>query len=166
MKFGSKTPWIERLAEAIGALALGGAMAWSAWMLAPWGLAAALALGAAGAAGGWLLLARIGGTPGLPLAWFEPAGITAPPGLSELLLDEIFGEPGELLLVDAIGAADPDGRVVQLFAPDALPQPGQLAAQIDDFLGSPVARRQAAAELDARAALHAALADIRASLRA
>lgn len=71
-------------------------------------------------------------------------------------------------------------RVVQLFAvpaeeeepPQSLVGPGEMIARIEDFLGQsrsvasePAAARGPVPSDDANAALHAALADIRRSLR-
>lgn len=165
MTFGSTVPPVERLATAAASLTLGGALAWSAALLAL-APAGALALGVSGAVAGWWLLGRVDPVPSPPIAQFDLEAIAAPAGLGELLLTEVAGEADELLLTDVLAAPDPDGRVVQLFADAALPRPGQMAARIDEFLGSPEARRPEAGDADARAALNAALADIRASLRA
>jgi hypothetical protein len=74
----------------------------------------------------------------------------------------------ELLLDDPLISIDPDSRVVRLFErQDATP--GELVTRISDFLGeraAPVsAQVQEYRPVDASAALHAALANIRASLR-
>jgi hypothetical protein len=74
------------------------------------------------------------------------------------------------LLDDPIIEVAPESRVVQLFA-RAEPTPGELVLRIEDYLSDgrrTPAREASAAQqrpVDASAALHAALANIRASLR-
>ena len=84
-----------------------------------------------------------------------------------------------LELVDRIEAPASDSRVVRLFAPETIAAPGELATRIEDWLdgarqrlGEDGERRLPAAtpghgagSSPASAALHAALADIRRSLR-
>ena len=93
-----------------------------------------------------------------------------------LLLDEPCELPA-LLLDDPVPVAE--SRVVRLFTATsempqvsgAIPPPGEMLARIENFLGAnrappPVpASPSNAASADASAALHAALADIRRSLR-
>ena len=79
-------------------------------------------------------------------------------------------QAGELLLDDPLIEAAPDSRVVQLFARQE-PTPGELVLRIEDYLSD--GRRGSASDakdvdqrpVDASAALHVALANIRASLR-
>ena len=104
---------------------------------------------------------------------FRPTAVETvePDAMEELLLrpeDEV------LLLDDAIEDPDPASRVVRLFARQE-PTPGELVDRIADFLGEGRKREAGAtiailptpdvAQPDASAALHAALANIRASLR-
>lgn len=82
--------------------------------------------------------------------------------LDELLLDRPLveqrsAELAELLLDDALGAPDPQSRVVQLFAPD------QLRQRIDRHLANARAV-EAAGPTDASDALSAALAELKCSL--
>ena len=97
----------------------------------------------------------------------QRAGIEA--RFEPVSFEECF-EEDVLLLDDPLGGIEPDARVVRLFARDEA-TPGELVTRIADYLGDE--RRilaQAAGEgqqtpPDASAALHAALANIRASLR-
>jgi hypothetical protein len=76
----------------------------------------------------------------------------------------------ELLLDDPLVEIEEDSRVVRLFDRKEA-TPGELVARIEGYLGAgrPIPPRSAeegsAAPPDASAALHAALANIRASLR-
>lgn len=149
--------------EALASLGLGAAVGFSAVHLAPiggaalWGVASICAVTAAWAA--LAVLGRIGshGQQDQLLA-FEPAAF-------EVAEDE-------LLLDDPIAPLAPDSRVVRLFEreqPEPLPEPGELVLRIADYLETGrVTRPPVEAEParpDASAALHAALADIRRSLR-
>ena len=154
-------PAIERAAETLAALCLGGAVAFCIFHMVP--LAGAI-LAATAAVGG--VASAIGGYALLRLV--DPGR-----GEAELsFLPTEFEEPGEdeLLLDDPIAPLDPESRVVQLFQreqPDPLPEPGELVARIADYLGSnraPALPAPEPARNDASAALHAALADIRRSL--
>ena len=87
-----------------------------------------------------------------------------------LPLDDCIEEIGELLLDDPLVEIEEDSRVVRLFAREEA-TPGELVARIEDFLGEErripalCAEEGPASPPDASAALHAALANIRASLR-
>jgi hypothetical protein len=76
----------------------------------------------------------------------------------------------ELLLDDPLIEVEEDSRVVRLFDREEA-TPGEMVARIEDYLGEgrswPVipAEEGSSAPPDASAALHAALANIRASLR-
>jgi hypothetical protein len=93
-------------------------------------------------------------------------------GLSNFAVEPIDAAMiDELLLDDPLCEISPDSRVVSLFAPEAT-TPGALVTRIADYLGerSPQARPEedeihGPVAGDAGAALHAALANIRASLR-
>jgi hypothetical protein len=89
-----------------------------------------------------------------------------------LVLDTVYEEASvddlALLLEDALPQADPDSRVVQLFAVQPLPTPGQLKERIDRHLavGSMhVAREFEGPAPDAADALFAALSELKRSLR-
>ena len=89
--------------------------------------------------------------------------------LDELLLDqplinEAAAAVAELLLDDPLPVADPDSRVVQLFAGSRMPTAGQLKARIDRHLAD--GPRPAHSDTsDASDALSEALAELRRSLR-
>ena len=150
---------------------------------------AALALGAAGgfAAFATLPVAAMAGGGGAALALtlvglaaMRRAGRHHP---AEFAFDfvpwaEAVTVEEPLELVDRIDAPASDSRVVRLFAPDTIDAPGALAARIEDWLDGARQRigeggeRLAAAtpghgpqSSPASASLHAALADIRRSLR-
>ena len=80
------------------------------------------------------------------------------------------GFEDELLLDDPLVEVPPNSRVVKLFERDD-PTPGELVLRISDYLSEqgqvPVSRAQPIEPepIDASAALHAALANIRANLR-
>ena len=112
-------------------------------------------------AAGMLAMRISGGQGRLPVRQFEPVALDTT-GPTELLLEE---KDEVLLLDDPLIEVDPDSRVVRLFA-RVEPTPGELVERIADFLGED--RRPGiapGAPHDASAALHAALANIRASLR-
>lgn len=99
---------------------------------------------------------------------FAPAAYEAvDEELGELLLE---AKDEVLILDDPLVEAAPDSRVVKLFARQD-PTPGELVERISDFLSDgrpdqgPRQIPDAGAPADASTALHAALANIRASLR-
>lgn len=133
-------------------------------------------------AAGWAALAA-----GLPLAAVVAAGMIAlTTGVVAMrltggapLADELGFKPvafedieanDELLLDDPLTEIEPNSRVVQLFA-DQNPTPGELISRISDYLNdgrrgpSPAREVPENRPVDASVALHAALANIRASLR-
>ena len=83
-----------------------------------------------------------------------------------LLLTDVFAAP--LLLDDPLVEAEPDSRVVQLFAAPAMPTPGQLRDRIERHLATGsmhVVREFEGPAPDASDALYAALSELRRSLR-
>ena len=95
----------------------------------------------------YAVLKSIGGEPpALPLTDFAAPEMELEPEREALLLDDVLPSMG------------PDSRVVTMFAPDQMPTPGQLRAQIHRHMGG-------AGDDDAADALHQALADIRKALR-
>jgi hypothetical protein len=131
-------------------------------------------------AAGWATLAA-----GMPLAAMVAVGMIAlTTGVVAMrlaggapLAEELGFEPvafedavAELLLDDPLVEIAPDSRVVQLFA-DPDPTPGELISRISDYLNDGRRGPPATGEVpdrrpvDASDALHAALANIRASLR-
>lgn len=173
----------EPLIEWVGATALGGAVGFALLQLAPAGLpglggppvAAMGALAAMGA--GWAMLRRVAERdghrlPGLAVPTW-PAFVETQAGAEQ------GGDGDELLLEDRIAPVDDNSRVVRLFDQRAVavPTAGQLAARIDRHLAQepavPVADAPAGRVValppvpprDAHADLHAALAELRASLQ-
>jgi len=156
MKWAGKPHPVETLADWGAPIVLAGAAAWAASL-------AGLPLAAKAASSVMALLAgivamRIAGRPqlvGEPS--FEPVEF------------EPQGGEGELLLDDPLVEVAPDSRVVRLFARNE-PTPGELVLRISDFLSEqgkapmPVAP-PVEQQVDASTALHAALANIRATLR-
>ena len=159
MDFDAPPPPIERAVDLLAALCLGGASGFALSMLVPlegFALAATASVGGVAlAVAGWLGLAGVV-TRHIPIGEpFEPAAFSPTEEASD-----------ELLLDDPVVTFAAESRVVQLFRPEPLPEPGELAARIGVFLDG----RQAPAlaepvQPDASVALHAALADIRRSLR-
>jgi len=158
MTMGAKQHPAEKLIDWAAPAVLAVASAWSAWKVVgtqAGGLAAgafALALG--------VLAMRLLGQP-------RPREIGA--AFEPLAFDEAAGSD-ELLLDDPLVEVEADSRVVRLFERTEA-TPGEMVARIEDYLGE--GRRRpalpagegSAAPPDASAALHAALANIRASLR-
>ena len=164
--------WADRVAELCGAAALAGGVGASAWLCAPHGGAASAALaGGAAALGGlvgWAIVRAAPGAAGaMPDFHLDPMTdvVVEKPQVSESLLDDP-AEPPEA------------SRVVQLFGPPVADTPGALQARIAAHLGDPareIARSDgeppkvwngSPAIPDASDALHAALDEIRRSLRA
>jgi hypothetical protein len=160
---------VETIAEWVAPIPLAVAVGWAGKQL---GLSPAefSAAGVAVLTVGFALMRRIGKRSSEPYGFepavFEPAEAGAEPG--ELLLDE---KDAVLILDDPLVDAAPDSRVVKLFERQE-PTPGELVERIADFLGDgrrPSESDSAGSDTvrvpDASAALHAALANIRASLR-
>ena len=157
---------LEEIADWTAAAAIAAAVGFA--MARATGSIAAI-LAAAGAA---LVLALIAlrqladDGPGFELASFPLADLP-PAGFDELLLSEAdrldAAQPpataDELVLDDVLSQLGEGSRVVRLFDASAMPTPGQLRARIDSHLGQAVPP-----SLDASAALHEALAELRRSL--
>lgn len=170
MVWNRQRPAIERGAELLAALSLSGGVAFAIFHAAPLAglaLVGAMSLGGiAAAAGALALLARVDGNrENAQLLSFEPGGFAGGTAADKV--------EDELLLDDPIMPIEPESRVIQLFEPhqpEPLPEPGELVARIADYLDSGRGAPQQTAPSDpirhdASAALHAALADIRRSLR-
>lgn len=146
--------------------------------LIEWGAPAVLAT-----ASGWAALAVSGATlPGVGvMAAMLVPGVLIMRQVAKtergIRLQDFTVEPfdaaaiDELLLDDPLSEVSADSRVVSLFAPEAA-TPGALVARIADYLGERSHEARPAEDDmhgpvagDAGAALHAALANIRASLR-
>lgn len=160
MGWNQKIGAVERLVEFVAALSLSAGAAFATVVLAP---LAGLALvgsavgGALVVGGGALLLLGLVDSPGTATLDFALVDLPVAGKVED-----------ELLLDDPIEAPEADSRVVQLFGDEPLPAPGELVTRIADFLESgrgPVREQVQASSNEASAALHAALADIRRSLR-
>lgn len=156
MTRGAKPHPAELVVDWCAIAALATAAGWSAWATTanPLGAVAATTVALAGGrlASGWFGRSQADGDN----CAFVPVPFEEATDEDELLLDDP--------LVDL----EPDSRVVRMFErQDATP--GELVARIADYLGerTPPAGVQIPVQrpLDASAALHAALANIRASLR-
>jgi len=170
MNMKRQRPAIERGTELLAALSLSGAAAFGIFHAAPfveWALIGAMVGGGSAAALG--ALALLGRIDDVREHQDDPSFV---PG--EFVGDEAerTGEADdELLLDDPIAPLEPQARVIELFEPhqpEALPEPGELVARIADYLDSSRGTAQLPSEPvrhDASASLHAALADIRRSLR-
>lgn len=157
---------LEEIADWTAAAAIAAAVGFA---MAPATGSIAAILAAAGAA---LVLALIAlrqladDGPGFELAPFPLADLP-PAEFDELLLSEAdrldAAQPpataDELVLDDVLSQLGEGSRVVRLFDASAMPTPGQLRARIDTHLGQAVPP-----SLDASAALHEALAELRRSL--
>ncbi len=178
MDWKASRPAIEIAAESIAATCLGGAVVFAGAQSGA-GLAMAGAAGALVAAAGLIILGRVDRYDGPLEARFAPLGFDE---IDEevLLLDQPIDGDHALLLDDPLPALDQESRVVRLFAAQSpgsdeaappLAGPGEMVARIEDFLelgrgsAAAVEGEARAASVDASAALHAALADIRRSLR-
>ena len=159
MNFTAPRPPIERAFDLLAASSLGGATVFALVMLLPLtGLALVGVLvvgGMAVAAAALFVLGRVDSGREAAGEGFEPVAFVTPAEAAD-----------ELLLDDPIAPLATDSRVIQLFKPEPLPEPGELVARISDFLDHGRETTVAdPARHDASEALHAALADIRRSLR-
>lgn len=161
----------DRVVDAVGASAAGIGAAATAWLVAietggPPLVWASLA-GVVGVFVGLRIMRAVPGATAATLIPFETAPIAFEDPSEVLLLEDeilLLDEP----LVEPLVEPEPVSRVVQLFAPDAAATPGQMQARIERHL----ARNEdgewdnaASQSDDASAALHAALSDIRRTLR-
>lgn len=157
---------VEAAVEWLAPILLAVAVGWASLQLAFSMPIGALLCGAA-FIGGRIFLRAMGNARKVSLPAFEPE-VFIPQGLDELILDE---KDSVLELDDPLDDPKPDSRVVMLFEqPD--PTPGELVDRIVGFLADGRQRLPAASpaadtvpQPDASAALHHALANIRASLR-
>ena len=162
------------LAELAGGLAPGFAAGFSALKLAPsLGVTpgTAMVLSAFGGFSlGFLVMRLVKPAPrGHALAGFAVAPIEA---VEEPLLLDVFHvetlADEALLLNDPLPTAEPESRVVQLFAGQPMPTPGQLKERIDWHLAGGLnhqADLPSIPQADASGALYAALDELRRSLR-
>ena len=166
MSWAGKQHPVETAVEWLAPIPLAFAAGWASSKM---GLpaAAALAIAVAVLAAGIAAVRLVGGACPVRLENFQPAEFE-PVEPDELVLEE---EDSILELSDRLDDVVPDSRVVRLFERED-PTPGELVDRIAMFLGEgrsqePADRPAAAAARlpDASAALHEALANIRASLR-
>jgi hypothetical protein len=171
---GTRRHWADGAAELAGAISLGGGLGTSCLLVAPLAGVAPLLVGATGAivgfAAGWLIV-RLAPSALPKIAPFE---LHALEPCSELATATEIDDPNELLLDARLPDRAVRSRVVRLFEPSFTP--GALQARIEAHLGdgasataphpSPTPWTGPPAGPDASDALHAALAEIRRSLRA
>ncbi|MCL6697238.1 hypothetical protein LZ496_00330 [Sphingomonas sp. NSE70-1] len=166
MKTAQKQHVLETAVEWVAPILLAAALGWAGFRLgAP--LAGIVAAAIVAFAGGLGIMRRTDHAAPAAIAPFEAAAIE-PVEPDELLLT---AEDEVLILDDPLVEPPSDSRVVRLFERQE-PTPGELVDRITDFLGGtrqPVLVPQRPVEdqfsADASAALHAALANIKASLR-
>ena len=167
MKTAQKQHVLEAAVEWAAPLLLAAALGWASFRLgAP--LAGVFAAAIVAFAGGLGIMRRTDHAARAAIAPFEAAAIEpVEPQLDELILDA----KDEVLILDDPLVVPSGSRVVRLFERQE-PTPGELVDRITDFLGGarqPALVPQRPVEdqhnVDASAALHAALANIKASLR-
>ena len=155
MNWAGKPHPVEAVADWAAPLILAFAAAWSA-TLAGLPLLAKMGSGLIGLTAGFVAMRMAGIAPRARGTGFEAVELEFSRGDDVLLLEDRLIEPAA------------DSRVVRLFA-QAEPTPGELVLRISDYLceqGRPAAELSAVdQQVDASAALHAALANIRANLR-
>ena len=173
----------DRIAELTGAAALACGLGGSAWLLAPvLGFSSAASAAAAAAIGAFIGGGAVRAAPGNGARQALPSFDVTPIETLESGPDEEC----ELLLEDKVATPPGDTQFVRLFVVDNSPTAGQLQARIDAHLRDQSSRDPKAAPTpwdgspaippaippvippvipDASDALHAALADIRRSLR-
>lgn len=168
MNWAGKQHPIEIVAEWLAPALFAAAVAWAA-RSASLPVAVIGALAVLAFAGGCLAM-RVAGNARLPSPRFEPAVFE--PSLPSGELEELLLGPEDevLILDDPLNEVSEDSRVVRMFAREEA-TPGELVDRISNFLGEgrqvsgEGPAQPAAPPTDASAALHAALANIRASLR-
>jgi hypothetical protein len=169
----------DRIAELTGAAALACGLGGSAWLLAPVpGFSSAASAAAAAAIGAFIGGGAVRAAPGNGARQALPSFDVTPIETLECGPDE----EGELLLEDKVANPPGDTQFVRLFVVSNSPTAGQLQARIEAHLCDQSSRDPKAAPTpwdgspaippvippvipDASDALHAALADIRRSLR-
>lgn len=162
MSWAGKQHPVELIIEWLAPVPLALAVGWSGLRLGFSTLmAAAASIAALGA--GFAILRLCAGTGPVSFRTFEPAEVPSVEP-DELILEE---QDSILELDDRLDEVSSDSRVVRLFERQD-PTPGELVDRIVDFLGEgrrPAPREPSTPQADASAALHDALANIRASLR-
>ena len=156
MEWTGKPHPVEVLADWGAPIVLACATAWAA-SLAGLPLAAKATSGVMALASGMIAMRLAGRSPLAAEAGFEPVEFETPNDKDELLLDDPLTEVAA------------DSRVVRLFERNDR-TPGELVLRISDYLSEQGKTPssidpQVEQQVDASAALHAALANIRATLR-
>lgn len=165
MSWSGKQHPVETAVEWLAPIPLALAIGWAGLRLG-FATVVALALGVVALVAGCAVVRMGGRGRTAPLPAFEPTEFESVEP-DELLLEE---KDAVLELSDRLVEVQPDSRVVRLFE-RADPTPGELVDRIVDFLGTghrPLRSNEpadAGGPPDATAALHDALANIRASLR-
>ncbi len=168
MKPAQKQHILEAAVEWGAPILLAVAFGWAGFRLgAP--LAGVIAAAIVAFAGGLGVMRRADRNGYAAIAPFEAPEIEpVEPECEELLLE---AKDEVLILDDPLVEPPPESRVIRLFEREE-PTPGELVDRITDFLGggrqpAPVPQRSVEDNhnVDASSALHAALANIRASLR-
>lgn len=165
MEWAGRQHPVETLVEWVAPLPLAAAAFWAGRLLG-FSLVEAAAAAVALLTLGFAVMKLAGGAAHWRLQQFQPQELDSPP------LDELILRPSDELLEldDPLPTVEEDARVVRLFERED-PTPGELVTRICDFLGEARPSPEAAAmprlpgAPDASDALHAALANIRASLR-
>ena len=157
MTIATRQTLASLLVEWAPTIVLALAACWSAWKLSA-SFAAAAGAATAALVVGWSAMKGFGENRAGRPAGFDPVPLV-----------EFSGDSGELLLDDPLVEVPADARVVRLFAREQA-TPGELLAKIEDFLGEERSvhgrgREGMPPPPDANVALHAALANIKASLR-
>ena len=167
MNLGGKQHPVETLVEWLAPIPLAGAVGWASMRMG-FAMVEGAALAVVALTAGFAAMRAAGRAVTRARYDFQPAAIEElQPELGELLLE---AKDELLMLDDPLLEPEEDSRVVRLFARQQ-PTPGELVERIEGFLDetgrthAPVANVIEQPPVDASAALHAALANIRASLR-
>lgn len=168
MKWAKRQNGVETLADWLAPAVLAASAGWAAFKLGlPILWVVSLALAAF--AGGLFIMFKLGSNPvAMAMPFDAPDFEPVAPEWEELLLE---AKDELLILDDPLVEPETESRVVQLFVRQE-PTPGELVDRISDFLAGGsryVAEVPSSVDNhtvpDASVALHAALANIRASLR-
>ncbi|GAA4015714.1 hypothetical protein GCM10022280_13130 [Sphingomonas swuensis] len=165
---GAGDDWIGWMADGVAAGLLGAAVGTCLLLLG--GSGGAVIAAAASGVAALMLLRQVKPEPRrFRLPAFDQPDIVVEQVPADILeLCDAVGAEEALLLDDPLDDLPGDSRVVQLFAPRALPTPGELRARIEAHLQED--RRPGGAdnvldlEVDAAAALRQALGELRRSL--
>ena len=155
---------IEAIADCGAAVTLGAAASYASARAGAGPAIAAAAAGICGIGAYWMLRRVIVRQPAFALASFAPVDADFDE-CDELLLtdaDRADNQGDELILDDILAKLREGSRVVRLFDPAAMPRPGELGDRIERHLSACPSPSEPP---DASEALHAALSELRRSLR-